>query len=298
MVTQSKLSGFRFDVGTTVLCNLGPADGWKLGRVIALHYREDGWPPGAEAPYQVALGSEDGGSDADVRLIYVPVDDDRLCRKATDADLKIARRADALAEDVAADATSKCGLDMKNGKKLGAVQLEEGSFLGCEAVARDDPTTYRAGHCACCQCHPESWSCVELYSEHYRAATRNGLKVTRVGVDLGKVQVGDTLEYQPSSSSGGDAQKELPSKSGFMQKPTLVRLPPGVQFADDGSLKGKVLYLFGVPGAVFELRLPLSDYSVNSRPSKQVLAPILLPGLFRPAPWRDVQGRVCGRKCS
>ena len=33
----------RFGVGDLVMCNLGP-DGWKLGRVVALHYREDHWP--------------------------------------------------------------------------------------------------------------------------------------------------------------------------------------------------------------------------------------------------------------
>ena len=29
------------------------------------------------------------------------------------------------------------------------------------------------------------WSCVELYSEHYRAASRNGLTITRRAVELG-----------------------------------------------------------------------------------------------------------------
>ena len=48
-------------------CNLGP-DGWKLGRVIALHYREMDWPTNMVAPYQVVL-------EADQMLIYVPEDD-------------------------------------------------------------------------------------------------------------------------------------------------------------------------------------------------------------------------------
>ena len=33
------------------MCNLGP-DGWKLGRIIALDYREDHWPIGKDAPYE------------------------------------------------------------------------------------------------------------------------------------------------------------------------------------------------------------------------------------------------------
>ena len=67
------MSGFRFKVGTLVMCNLGP-DGWKLGRVIALHYREMDWPTNMVAPYQVVL-------EADQMLIYVPEDDARYCRR-------------------------------------------------------------------------------------------------------------------------------------------------------------------------------------------------------------------------
>ena len=46
----------RFDVGDPVMCNC--RDGWMLGRVIALDYREDRWPESQPtAPYQVMLES-------------------------------------------------------------------------------------------------------------------------------------------------------------------------------------------------------------------------------------------------
>ena len=58
----------RFDVGTKVMCNT--AHGWSAGKIVALNFREDHWPPGNVAPYQVQL-EEDG------RFIFVPADDDR-----------------------------------------------------------------------------------------------------------------------------------------------------------------------------------------------------------------------------
>ena len=79
----------RFDVGALVMCNLGP-DGWKLDRVVALHYREDHWATDKVAPYQVAL-------EGDHSLIYVPHEDPRFCREATQEDLNIERRLDTLA---------------------------------------------------------------------------------------------------------------------------------------------------------------------------------------------------------
>ena len=83
------MSNLRFRVGAVVMCNLGE-NGWKLGRVIALHYREPHWPAEQTAPYQVSL-------DDDHSLIYVPQDDDRLCREAKPEDLRIIGRIDALA---------------------------------------------------------------------------------------------------------------------------------------------------------------------------------------------------------
>ncbi|CAD7963660.1 unnamed protein product [Amoebophrya sp. A120] len=220
------MPSFRFDVGTQVLCNLGQS-GWKMGKVIALNYREDAWPPGQKAPYQVALEGEDG----EFRLIYVPVDDDYCCRKPTDEDLKIANRADALAALPNETATKK---QANNKNDVGTITTK--NELGSTAVSVSDHVGYRAGLCHCCQPHPQSWSCVELYSEHYRGATRNDLKVTRRSIDLGSKKVGAEIECCSSK------EVDLLSKSGFMQRPTLVRLPPGVRFADDGSLKGKIRF--------------------------------------------------------
>ena len=82
---------YRFDIGNLVMCNLGER-GWKLGRVIALDYRESNWEDGDVAPYQVAL-------EEDRTLIYVPIDDVRFCRQATEEDLNILIRKDALARN-------------------------------------------------------------------------------------------------------------------------------------------------------------------------------------------------------
>ena len=83
------MSDFRFGVGTQVMCNLGPS-GWKIGSIVALHYREENWPNGKVVPYQVKL-------ESDHALIYVPEDDDRYCREATREDIRISDGLDALA---------------------------------------------------------------------------------------------------------------------------------------------------------------------------------------------------------
>jgi hypothetical protein len=62
----------RFDVGSRVLCRTGPAD-WAAGRVVQLHYREDCWPKGRVAPYQVALDDGD--------LIFAPADEEEIIRR-------------------------------------------------------------------------------------------------------------------------------------------------------------------------------------------------------------------------
>ena len=48
------MTEYRFITGTIVMCNLGK-EGWKLGRIISLNYREENWPEGEVAPYQVSL---------------------------------------------------------------------------------------------------------------------------------------------------------------------------------------------------------------------------------------------------
>ena len=71
------------------MCDLG-VRGWKLGRIIAMNYRESHWEIDEYAPYQVAL-------EDDYSLIYVPLDDDRYCREALAEDLRIIGRAPAAA---------------------------------------------------------------------------------------------------------------------------------------------------------------------------------------------------------
>ena len=204
----------RFDVGALIMCNLGP-DGWKLGRVVALHYREDHWTADQVAPYQVAL-------EGDNSLIYVPHEDSRFCRKATQEDLNIERRLDTLAPSPPGPAGSgQAGpnpLLSRSSTVLGETETERW---------RHSVSGYRDGRCHGCGCYPDCWSCVELYSEHYRAAVRNGLKITWRTVDLGTVSVGEPLHHPASFPA-----------SGFMQCPTLPRLPPGVTWTDDGALSG------------------------------------------------------------
>lgn len=202
-----------------VMCNMG-SSGWRLGRVIALHYREDGWPPQRVAPYQVAL-------EGDHSLIYVPRDMPDYCREASGADINIARRLDALAAPPPGSA------DRDVGEMVEAGAAESGSLRNSTCAAREERRgvlSYRDGMCHCCGRCPREWSAVELYSEHYRAAARNGLRITRRAADLGVVQVGAPVNHPAPTGSAG----------GFAQCPTLPRLPPGLTFSDDGSLSGTV----------------------------------------------------------
>ncbi|HBE69466.1 MAG TPA: hypothetical protein DDW52_15080, partial [Planctomycetaceae bacterium] len=220
------MSGLRFGLGDFVMCNLGPS-GWKLGRIIALLYRESEWPAGKSAPYQVAIQEDHG-------LVYVPEDDDSYCREPTKEDMRIALCMDALAESLAEQTVAVRGKKPTE-FKTGTARAELGSELGCadDATQRHSPG-YRDGRCHGCDRCPRNWSSVELYSEHYRCAERNGLKVTHHSVDLGRIQVGDAIDFSPVEN--------LPSKDGFMQCPTLVRLPPGVLFSDNGTLAGQVQF--------------------------------------------------------
>ena len=207
------MDGFRFNVGKLVMCNLGE-QGWKLGRVIAMNYREDHWAQDEFAPYQVAL-------EEDYSLIYVPLDDDRYCREALKEDLRIIGRKDALAEDI---------IELTD-KKKAAVFNDQ---LNCQNGDYIDYHNHRNGRCQCCNDCPKSWTFAELYSEHYRCAARNDLKVTRYEINLGCYRPGDSVDFNPDNF--------IVDAGGFLQAPTLVRLPPGLTFGDNGSLKGTISY--------------------------------------------------------
>jgi hypothetical protein len=64
----------RFTIGSYVECRVGPdpVTGWAPGRIIKVVYREDHWPPGVTAPYQIEL--------SDGRLIFAPQDTDAVIR--------------------------------------------------------------------------------------------------------------------------------------------------------------------------------------------------------------------------
>ena len=62
----------RFLVGQVVEAYTN--NGWERGEVVSLNYREEEWPEGQVAPYQIML--ERGA------LIYAPMDDDKVVRKA------------------------------------------------------------------------------------------------------------------------------------------------------------------------------------------------------------------------
>ena len=64
----------RFSLGTFVLCRVGP-DQWEAGTISQLWYRENQWPEGAYAPYQIVL--DDG------RAIFAPFDSDQVIRLNT-----------------------------------------------------------------------------------------------------------------------------------------------------------------------------------------------------------------------
>ena len=135
------MSDFRFKLGTSVMCNFGP-EGWKLGRIIALGYREEHWPIDRIAPYQVAL-------DADHTLIYVPEDDDRYCRLARREDVRISRRADALAPIHFSFDDSQSGHDSSQADASSRYELD---CSHCSESDAQPGESYRGGQCQCC--HP------------------------------------------------------------------------------------------------------------------------------------------------
>jgi tetratricopeptide (TPR) repeat protein len=68
--SPAAMSSLRFAVGTKVLCQM---EAWTKGEVVMLRYREDDWPPGLVAAYQVRL--DNGG------LVYASEDSDTFIRK-------------------------------------------------------------------------------------------------------------------------------------------------------------------------------------------------------------------------
>jgi hypothetical protein len=63
------------DVGDRIQCNIGE---WAGGTVIKTWYRENEWPEGKWAAYQVKL---DMG-----QYIYAPIDQDKVCRAPPEDD--------------------------------------------------------------------------------------------------------------------------------------------------------------------------------------------------------------------
>lgn len=85
----------RFEVGTDVLCRVGPTD-WAPGKVQQLWYRENGWPEGAFAPYKILL--EDG------RDIFAPQDMDQIIRLNPNGNLRVSGSAQHVPESDEEDA--------------------------------------------------------------------------------------------------------------------------------------------------------------------------------------------------
>ena len=167
-----------------------------------MNYRENHWEIDEYAPYQVAL-------EDDHSLIYVPLDDNRYCREALAEDLRIIGRSDALAEDVVAVDEVKETHSINN-------------TLNCFNNKEHDFHNHRNGRCQCCNDCPKLWTYAELYSEHYRCATRNNLTISRHREDLGNRKLGDSIDLQPSGLIAG--------VGGFLQAPTLDDYRPELRF--------------------------------------------------------------------
>lgn len=110
------MSGLRFAVGDRVRCLTG--NKWQRGIVVALSYREAGWPADQVSPYQVEL---DCGP-----LVHAPQDSDRLVR----ADDGCAEEAAAESQEENAGNTGK----RSTGKKIHVCQAGPCRRAGGEAV--------------------------------------------------------------------------------------------------------------------------------------------------------------------
>ena len=71
------IEGLRFEVGRTVECRMGLEE-WARGQVVGHFYREEDWPEGQKAPYQVLLE----GDDMTARTVWAPADNDECIRAA------------------------------------------------------------------------------------------------------------------------------------------------------------------------------------------------------------------------
>jgi len=72
---EPELPMLRFEVGTRVMCRIGPdaERDWATGIITQLWYAEKSWPEGSYAPYKIKL--DDG------RKIFAPGDMDQVIRR-------------------------------------------------------------------------------------------------------------------------------------------------------------------------------------------------------------------------
>ena len=82
LVPTLPMEGLRFAIGQSVECRMGP-DEWARGKVIGQYYREDDWPQGQKAPYQVLLSGDSLGG----RTVWAPSDTDECIRAAVRFDI-------------------------------------------------------------------------------------------------------------------------------------------------------------------------------------------------------------------
>ena len=74
---KRRLDALRFTVGDAVECNVG-RNKWAKGKVVKLRYRDESFPPGLFAPYQIQLDKSEGGD-----LIYAPCDEQDVIRASS-----------------------------------------------------------------------------------------------------------------------------------------------------------------------------------------------------------------------
>lgn len=70
-------NGLRFAIGKVVDCRMS-SDEWARGTIVGHYYREDDWPEGQKAPYQILLE----GDDMTARTIWAPSDTEECVRAA------------------------------------------------------------------------------------------------------------------------------------------------------------------------------------------------------------------------